>query len=375
MSQKSPEKSDQFTAPDPARVALEGALRTVEDNGWQLSSQYVEQALRESGLEAGDRADSFRRNCREDFLHHIEHLVAAMQAGTPQVFVNYIRWLRDLLEARSVPPGCLGPSLTFLERELRPQLPAAALPMFEEILQAGVDSATSVGEAPADSGAMLPDDAAEGFTQALLDSNRMLAQQILCTEVGDARTLFGGLSRIVQPAMYQVGRLWHSARISVADEHVATSIANHAIRGAYRKLQPPSAGKRKVILACTERNQHSMGLEMVSWVFEMAGWETIFLGANAPSDALIRMIDQQQPDGVGLSVSTAPQLRAALQVCEKIRAEFQGRMPALLLGGHVFHLVPELRKLPRADAVLMDVSQLSVMMGAHVGKALPTDGK
>ncbi len=347
---------------------LDRALKNIEERGWEIATRYADNTLQDSTFIPAGKAEIFRRRCREDILYHLEYLISAMRTGTPEVFSNYVGWLQEVLAHRDVVPGCLEPSLQYLEEEVRPLVPDANIPLFETILLSGRHASRDFKKKKEKKPELLLSEPSRMFVEALLDANRAQAQGIVSENVENARSLFGSLSKIVAPSMYQIGLLWQHNRISVTEEHVATGITNHAIRNAYSQLQKPPASKKKVILACVEGNQHSMGLEMVSWVFEMAGWESIFLGANAPTEALMTMIDRQQPDGIGLSVSTGQQMRAALQICEQVRANFHTHMPAIVLGGYVFHAVPELRRLPRADAILLDVAQLSTMVGTHTGE-------
>ncbi len=368
MKQEDANKPTGDVATPASREQLESALRSIEDRSWDMATRYADQVLGGCTFIPPRKADFFRRRCREDLLYHLEYLRSALYTGVPEVFSNYTRWIDEVLVHRGVAKGCLIPALHFLEAEIRPLLPAGEIPLFERVMMAGTQAVEGREFSNAANTDLTREDSSELFVRALLASNRLLAQEILSNSAANAQSLFQSLSRIVAPAMYEIGRLWQRGHISITEEHLATGIANLAIRSAYHKLQKPAHTKKKVILACTEANQHSMGVEMVSWVFEMAGWETIFLGANAPSDALLNMIDRQQPDGIGLSVSTAPQLRAALRICEEVHADFHTRTPAILIGGYLFHEVPELQRLPRADAVLKDVSQLSLMIGAHTGK-------
>lgn len=46
-----------------------------------------------------------RQVCREDTGHHLDYLQAAIDTGESAPFLNYARWLADILEHRGVPAG------------------------------------------------------------------------------------------------------------------------------------------------------------------------------------------------------------------------------------------------------------------------------
>jgi methanogenic corrinoid protein MtbC1 len=148
--------------------------------------------------------------------------------------------------------------------------------------------------------------------------------------------------KIIQPAQYEIGRLWQENRISIAQEHLATAVSQLALSHLYRHLpRDPSNGK-VVMLACVEGELHEVGARMASDFLEMAGFDVRFLGANVPTSHLVRMVREQTPDLLALSVTMTyhlPALRAAL---EQARAAAP-RLP-MAVGGLAFSWVPGLEK-------------------------------
>src|ERR1700712_3458398 len=43
--------------------------------------------------------------CYDDSIHHLNFLVAAVQNGTPSSYVDYVRWVTSVLQARHVADG------------------------------------------------------------------------------------------------------------------------------------------------------------------------------------------------------------------------------------------------------------------------------
>jgi methanogenic corrinoid protein MtbC1 len=148
--------------------------------------------------------------------------------------------------------------------------------------------------------------------------------------------------KIIQPAQHEIGRLWQENRISVAQEHLATAVSQLALSHLYRHLpRDPSNGK-VILLACVEGELHEVGARMASDILEMAGFDVRFLGANVPTSHLVRMVREQTPDLLALSVTMTyhlPALRAAL---EQTRAAAP-RLP-IAVGGLAFTWIPGLEK-------------------------------
>jgi MerR family transcriptional regulator, light-induced transcriptional regulator len=148
--------------------------------------------------------------------------------------------------------------------------------------------------------------------------------------------------KVIQPSQYEIGRLWQENRISVAQEHLATAISQLALSHLYRHLpRDPSNGK-VVMVSCVEGELHELGARMASDFLEMAGFEVRFLGANVPTSHLVRMVREQTPDLLALSVSMTYHLPALRTAVEQVRA-IAPRLP-IAVGGLAFTWVPGLER-------------------------------
>lgn len=144
--------------------------------------------------------------------------------------------------------------------------------------------------------------------------------------------------RVIAPAMHQIGELWARGALTVADEHLATSLTHRVLAA----LRPPvwvgvgsehdsGAAKGRVMLAAVEGEQHVLGLRMAADVLEDAGFETIYLGADVPIGSLLQALDSLSPDMLALS-ATMPELAPEL---DQVAAAVQRSHPRLelLIGG------------------------------------------
>jgi methanogenic corrinoid protein MtbC1 len=125
----------------------------------------------------------------------------------------------------------------------------------------------------------------------------------------DPRTLCVGL---ITSALYEVGRLWQTGQITIAQEHLATAIAQVEIaRLSPRMKRKPAVGKR-AILAASPGELHTVGLEMLRHILEGDGWDVLDLGQATPAMDLARLVQDRCPDVVGLSTALTTHLEGAL---------------------------------------------------------------
>ncbi|MCC5806132.1 MAG: cobalamin-dependent protein [Opitutales bacterium] len=132
-------------------------------------------------------------------------------------------------------------------------------------------------------------------------------------------------------AQYAIGELWEKNRISVAKEHLATSITESLMTLVYPKLFRGERSGRKVVVSSAPNEYHQIGGKMVADIFEAHGWDSHFLGANTPVERLLDELRRRQPDLLVFSVALPTGVPRVLGALHTVRTEF----PALpvLAGG------------------------------------------
>lgn len=167
--------------------------------------------------------------------------------------------------------------------------------------------------------------------------------------------------RVIAPAMYEIGVLWEKGALTVADEHLATALTHRVLAALRPPLRVDADAERsdqvreRAMLATVQGEQHALGLRMAADVLEDAGFQTIYLGADVPTEALLQALDSLSPDLLALSV-TMPELKPRL---EEVAGAVRRRHPemSLILGGQAASpdldrgtLIEDLERIPEALA-------------------------
>ena len=139
---------------------------------------------------------------------------------------------------------------------------------------------------------------------------------------------------LFQKAMYHTGDLWMKNRISVATEHLITSITLSMMTLVHPLLLNAPRNGKKAVVTCVDGELHQVGGRMVSDMFELHGWDSYFLGANTPVEGLLEMLGEKQPDVLCFSVSLSSHISQFNETVEKVRTRFPDL--SILAGGQAF---------------------------------------
>lgn len=136
--------------------------------------------------------------------------------------------------------------------------------------------------------------------------------------------------QLITRSLVEVGRLWQAGRISVADEHVATAVAQSVIASFYPTFPWMAAGPRGIV-GCVEGERHELGARMTADLLVHDGWNVMYVGADVPLASLVELAVRTHPVFVGLSFSLAERLPHVRDAIARLRQEAPGAR--LLLGG------------------------------------------
>ncbi len=172
------------------------------------------------------------------------------------------------------------------------------------------------------------------FFHALLEGDRKECSAISGQLMEGDTDIMEVYENIFKRAMYDIGDLWEKGKISVATEHMASAITEALINEYYYRVLSGKKQQKTAVVACVENEYHQIGIKMVSDIFELRGWNALFLGANTPTSELIKFIRQVQPHLLALSLS----LHFHLPIMEKMIAAIREEFPDLLIlvGGQGF---------------------------------------
>ena len=196
------------------------------------------------------------------------------------------------------------------------------------------------------------------FLNVLLEGDHREAvrlSEIMVRSSGDLEDFY---LNIVQPCMYEIGILWERGFISVAQEHLASSIVSRVLAGVSMVDISTEPLKNRAVITAAPDEFHETGAWMVSDMLEHDGWQVRYLGANTPAEDLIQMLKSFHPHLLALSVTMPFNLYKAQEVIRSIKSESGLKDIYIVVGGNAFSQSKDLWRTTGADAWAANIHDL-----------------
>lgn len=217
-------------------------------------------------------------------------------------------------------------------------------------------SAREDGGSPSvESQALAPDPGAEEFRSAALSAAHRLDAADLHAVLERAAVslgVAGFLDQVVAPSLQNIGRGWSEGTVSIAQEHLATTVFRRVL-GWLLQVYEVNHSAPRLVVATPPRQRHELGAMLAGAAAASQGWDVTYLGADLPVVEIVAAARQVSANGVALSIvypAVDPILVSDLQ---QLRTGLEPRA-AVLVGG---------------SAALQDHDRL-VSMGAQVVNSL-----
>ncbi|NNC80825.1 MAG: excisionase family DNA-binding protein [Acidimicrobiales bacterium] len=92
---------------------------------------------------------------------------------------------------------------------------------------------------------------------------------------------------ILRPSLATVGKRWADGEISIADEHIATTVAHRVLARLGSRMTARGRSRGTILLAVVQFDQHSIPTAMLRDLLQVRGFDVVDLGANTPSGSII----------------------------------------------------------------------------------------
>jgi methanogenic corrinoid protein MtbC1 len=290
-----------------------------------------------------------RAKCLEDARYHLKYLAEAIGTAEPVVFADYVMWASTMLTSRNIPVADLVLNLEAMNDVLKEKLPSAMRIPALEYVEAGIRAL----DGPVDNFTFLDPneplaELARQYLDALLAYELHAASALILQAVQHKVSIKDLYLQVFERCQYEIGRLWQSNLVTIAQEHYCTAATQLVMSQLYPYiLQADRISRGTIVAACVSGELHEIGARMLCDLLEMEGWNTIYLGANVPSVGIVEVLRENNGSILAISASMAFHIPAVREVIAAVRkADSQTK---ILVGGYAFKVAPNLWREVGAD--------------------------
>ena len=308
-----------------------------------------------------------RAACAEDIGFHLDFLQAALATRNVSLFTGYLAWVAQVLGRRGVPLGSVVRCVDDLAAFYGRRLGAMGAPIVA-ILVAGKASLTGGLVASGfDTPCPVRWREVAAYSAAALRGNRREAIAHLDHALAREGLLPLVAVHVIQPAMYDVGRLWQQNGASVVQEHFTTALSQSWMAHGMARAKAAPGNGRRMLFGCLPENRHVLGMRMVADAFELGGWTTFDIGPQPTADTIAARIRAVRPHLVGFSASLPRHLVGLRQVIRDIRDILAAECPRIVIGGLAINQFPPLASWMGAEVLGFDAVSAVAAAEALVG--------
>jgi methanogenic corrinoid protein MtbC1 len=194
------------------------------------------------------------------------------------------------------------------------------------------------------------------YVRALLAADLVAARGIVDGALAGGMPAASIYLEVLQPTLYEIGRLWSRAEITVAQEHLATAAAQSSMARLAERLRdrPRRVAPGTALVACVSDELHALGGRMVADFLEADGWRVVYLGALTPGRELAALAAEHGAQVVALSAALADRVPTVAAMCAELR--MLDPPPYVLVGGQAFAGSRERALRTGADAFAADAA-------------------
>jgi len=294
-----------------------------------------------------------------DLEMHLAFLGEALRLSVPRLFSEYAVWSADLLLTAGGEVGQFESCLDAIEAELRA---SGGGPWLEEVHAIMDEARTRIHSGrPLVESHLRSDNPhlalATAFLEACVHMRRSQALTMVLEAVRRGVPVEEIYVDVITPAMRELGRMWHMNQVTVGQEHYCTAVAQMVMAQLFPSIfdgdQRPTG---RVVSVCVAGELHEIGARMVADLFEMHGWDTVFLGADVPTSSVVDTLVETEAEVLAISATLAANLGFVSDMIDAVRQEPACAGVKVLVGGAAFEVEPTLWQRVGADGWAPDAT-------------------
>jgi methanogenic corrinoid protein MtbC1 len=161
--------------------------------------------------------------------------------------------------------------------------------------------------------------------------------------------IFLFIQELINPLMYRVGQMWQLNELSVAKEHLASSLIDEVVNYYIKDNFLEDVNKLKAITSTVGDESHNLGIKIVGKFLESNDFNVRNLSSKISNKELINSIYDLKPDLVVLSVTLPSNVATLQQIVKELKSDYNLFSGKIVVGGQGLFVNNKMISIKEAD--------------------------
>ncbi len=158
--------------------------------------------------------------------YELSYLANAIAEKNPGLFTEYIDWTKSMFSSNGIALDVLEKNVGLVRAGLLAALPKETHEILSRYMQAGIAEISGALEAPC---SFIDPQSPHGqlaqlYLEAVLKADRGNATRLVMESFQAGASIQDIYIHVLQPVQYEIGRLWQTNKITVAQEHFCSAV-------------------------------------------------------------------------------------------------------------------------------------------------------
>lgn len=146
--------------------------------------------------------------------------------------------------------------------------------------------------------------------------------------------IFIFIEKLINPLMYEIGQMWQLNKISVAKEHLSSSLVDEIINDFIQNSFIQDSSNKLIAITSTVGNElHNLGIKIVGKFLETYGYNVKNITSRISTKELVNSIYDLKPDLVVLSVTLPSNIATLQEIVKGLKSDYNLFNGLVIVGG------------------------------------------
>lgn len=145
--------------------------------------------------------------------------------------------------------------------------------------------------------------------------------------------IFSFVEKLINPLMYEIGQMWQLNKISVAKEHLSSSLIDEVINDFIQNSFVDNSKKLVAITSTVGNELHNLGIKIVGKFIETYGYSVKNITSKISTKELINSIYDLKPNLVVLSVTLPSNVATLQEIVKELKSDYNLFNGLVVVGG------------------------------------------